>query len=59
MADYYYAGYFVPKDIDYARTLYEKAALKNDPKAVTSLGILAEKGIGLIENDPKRAQVLY
>lgn len=58
LGDYYYSGYFVQKDLVYAKALYEKAAQMNEPKAITNLGVLAEKGIGM-ENDPRRAQNLY
>lgn len=57
LGNFYYSGFHVPKDIEYARKLYERAA-KKDPKALISLGVMAEKGIGE-ENDPKKAQQLY
>lgn len=28
LGDYYYSGYYVNKDTDYARALYERAAAK-------------------------------
>ena len=33
--------------MDYARSLYEKASKKMDTKALVSLGVMAEKGIGM------------
>ena len=44
------------KDIEYAKTLYEKAAHKMETKAIVNLGVMAEKGIGMEENDPLKAQ---
>ena len=57
LGDFYYSGYFITKDIEYAKKLYERSS-KSDPKAVINLGVLAEKGIGE-ENDPRKAQKLY
>lgn len=56
LGDFYYSGYYVHKDVEYAKTLYEKAAQKMETKAMVNLGVMAEKGIGMEENNPLKAQ---
>lgn len=41
LGDFYYSGFHVHKNIDYAKMLYEKAAEKSEAKALVNLGILA------------------
>jgi TPR repeat protein len=59
LGDFYYNGFGVKKDLDYAKVLYEKAAEKRDSKALISLGAMMEKGIGFTEKDPRKAYELY
>lgn len=40
LGDFYYRGYGVKKDYEYAKLLYEKAASKGDSKALINLGAM-------------------
>lgn len=45
LGDYYYSGYHVGKNVEFAKSLYEKSAKKNDSQALVNLGVLIEKGL--------------
>lgn len=59
LGDYYYSGYYVEKDYEFAQRLYEKAAEKMNSQAIVNLGVMVEKGINLSDSDPERAQDYY
>lgn len=45
LGDYYYSGYFVAKNLENAKLLYEKAGEKGDSQALLNLAIMQEKGL--------------
>jgi TPR repeat protein len=45
LGDYYYSGYFVSRNTENARLLYEKAAERGDSQALLNLAIMQEKGL--------------
>ncbi len=45
LADYYYSGYFVTKNVENAQILYEKAGEKGESQALLNLAIMQEKGL--------------
>ena len=45
LGDYYYSGYFVGKNLENARVLYEKAGEKGDSQALLNLAIMQENGL--------------
>ncbi|CAM6001507.1 unnamed protein product, partial [Sphagnum balticum] len=45
LGDYYYSGYFVDRNLEWAQGLYEKAAERGDSQALLNLGIMQEKGL--------------
>jgi TPR repeat protein len=45
LGDYYYSGYFVGKNIENAKILYEKAGEKGDSQALLNLAIMHDKGL--------------
>lgn len=45
LADYYYSGHFVPKNVESSKILYEKAGEKGDSQALLNLAIMQEKGL--------------
>jgi TPR repeat protein len=40
LGDYYYSGYFVNKNYENAKILYEKAAERNDSQAYVNLALM-------------------
>lgn len=65
LGDYYYSGFFVDKNTDNARLLYEKAARKGDSQAYLNLALMIEKGllpmgttIGSVEELYRKAEEL-
>lgn len=44
LADYYYSGYFVDKNYDYAKRLYEMAKEKGSTQALLNINLMREKG---------------
>jgi TPR repeat protein len=45
LGDYYYSGYFVGKNVENAKLLYEKAGEKGDSQALLNLAIMHDKGL--------------
>ena len=45
LGDYYYSGYYVDKNYDSAKILYEKAAERGDSQAFLNLALMQEKGL--------------
>lgn len=52
LGDYYYSGYHVDKDYEFAQKLYQKAAEKSNSQALVNLGVMIEKGILQKDADP-------
>ncbi len=59
MGDYYYSGYYVDRNYEFARKLYEKAWEKGNSQALVNLGVMKEKGIGEDEKDASTAHSFY
>lgn len=45
LGDYYYSGFYVEKNLENARLLYEKAAEKGESQAVLNLALMLDKGL--------------
>ena len=59
LGDYYYSGFHVHKNLEFAKSLYEKAAQKNNSQALVNLGVMIEKGLDREETSPNRAADYY
>ena len=45
LGDYYYSGYFVEKNYEYAKKLYDMAREKGNTQAMLNIGLMKEKGL--------------
>lgn len=55
LGKYYYMGRVVPRDLNQARTLFERAAEQNDPGGQYFLGVMYATGAGVSEDQAKAA----
>jgi TPR repeat protein len=51
LGDYYYSGYFVDKNYEYAKKLYELAREKGNTQALLNIGLMKDKGLANDDSD--------